>query len=143
MPNAPYAWNWHRFFFFIRFCFLSDLMQLFGFRNPFVQRLLRELVANIQGVVEPNIVSPIARNEVPRLDKMMQPPDSFACSDLLEHTEKHQTAGKRGVRDKVCTRDRNKAVRAKRMCYHHVTNDARAGNLEKENVIFSHSEIKN
>ncbi|XP_042391551.1 uncharacterized protein LOC121982506 isoform X1 [Zingiber officinale] len=124
-----------------RFSSKIDGIQLFGFRNPFVQRLLRELVANIQGVAEPDMVLPTDKNEVPRLDKMMQPPDSFVCSDLLDHTDKHLNAGKRGVRDKVCTRDRNKTVRAKRICYHHVTNDSRAGNLEKENVMFSHSKI--
>lgn len=51
-------------------------MQLFGFKNQFVQRLLRELVADINGVAERNMVSSNVSDRVTRTE-----PDD-CCSNV-------------------------------------------------------------
>ncbi|KAJ8513130.1 hypothetical protein OPV22_003564 [Ensete ventricosum] len=78
-----------------RFSSKIDGVELFGFRNSFVQRLLRELLVNVYGVTEPDFLSPPVGNEALRLDDKMHIQDSLDCSDMLVYSRKHRTARKR------------------------------------------------
>ncbi|XP_027346611.1 uncharacterized protein LOC113858262 [Abrus precatorius] len=60
-----------------------DGLELFGFRNPFIQRLLRELVADINGIAEQRLVSPNICDTVSRPDHDDYFPNVSAYPDLL------------------------------------------------------------
>ncbi|URD96691.1 hypothetical protein MUK42_29338 [Musa troglodytarum] len=117
-------------------------VELFGFRNPFVQRLLRELLANVYGVTEPDYLSPPVANEALRLDDKMHIQDSLDCSDMLVYSRKHRTARKRCTMNKNCSRINSNAVRAKRIRCQYAPSDSGAGNPEQLNEICSHAEIR-
>ncbi|XP_055809882.1 uncharacterized protein LOC129880068 isoform X2 [Solanum dulcamara] len=73
-----------------------DGVEFFGFKNTFVQRLLRELVANISGTPEQNFSSSLSlRNDtyeaVNQTEHMVPKTDP----NMLTHMENPQSAGKR------------------------------------------------
>lgn len=71
-------------------------MQFFGFKNTFVQRLLRELVTNISGMPEQNILSSNSLgNETSGAVKPTETAGSKADPNLLPHMAKPQSAAKR------------------------------------------------
>ncbi|CAL9164676.1 unnamed protein product [Musa hybrid cultivar] len=125
-----------------RFSSKIDGVELFGFRNPFVQRLLRELLANVYGVTEPDYLSPPVGNEALRLDDKMHIQDSLDCSDMLVYSRKCRTARKRCTMNKNCSRINRNAVRAKRIRCQYAPSDSGAGNPEQLNEICSHAEIR-
>ncbi|PHU02223.1 hypothetical protein BC332_27474 [Capsicum chinense] len=72
-----------------------DGVEFFGFKNTFVQRLLRELVANISGPPEQNLLSSISlRNEI---SEAVNQTEHTGKTDpnVLTHMEKPQSAGRR------------------------------------------------
>ncbi|CAN4122038.1 unnamed protein product [Withania somnifera] len=72
-----------------------DGVEFFGFKNTFVQRLLRELVANISGKPEQNLLSSISlRNETSGAIDQAEHAGSKTDPNLI-HMEKPQSAGKR------------------------------------------------
>ncbi|KAF8021381.1 hypothetical protein BT93_G1731 [Corymbia citriodora subsp. variegata] len=68
-----------------RFSCKIDGTEFFGFKDPLVQRLLRELVANVDGIAEPNLPSssfcsgPSLKEQVHRCPKSSSYPDLLAC----------------------------------------------------------------
>lgn len=74
--------------------------QFFGFRNPFVQRLLRELVANVNGTAEQTLLSASFCNRASGAENDTRLPDSCTYPDLLPYLEKLQTTGKRSRKQK-------------------------------------------
>ncbi|XP_060215072.1 uncharacterized protein LOC132641940 isoform X2 [Lycium barbarum] len=72
-----------------------DGVEFFGFKNTFVQRLLRELVANISGTPEQNFLSSISlRNETSEAVNQTDNAGSKTDPNQLTHLET-QSAGKR------------------------------------------------
>ncbi|WOL07758.1 hypothetical protein Cni_G16505 [Canna indica] len=117
-----------------------DGVELFGFQNPFVKRLLREVVSNGCIVAESDVLSSLG-NEAPRLDDKMQTRGSFVCNDSLVYSKKYQTSGKRSTMNITCTKVNSKTTKTKRLRSQYVLNDSALGDPHQENAIFSHSEI--
>lgn len=74
-------------------------MQFFGFKNPFVQRLLRELVANVNGTAERNLCS--LSNLDSKADNDSRCPDTCTYPDLLPYLVRPHTTGKRSRRREI------------------------------------------
>ncbi|MCD7445931.1 hypothetical protein HAX54_024632 [Datura stramonium] len=73
-----------------------DGVEFFGFKNTFVQRLLRELVANISGTAEQNFLLPISlRNKTSEAVNQTEHTGSKTDPNLLTHREKPESSGKR------------------------------------------------
>lgn len=65
------------------FSLFFHCIQLFGFKNQFIQRLLRELVSDINGIVERSLVSSNFCNEVSKTQHDDCHPNVGTNSDLL------------------------------------------------------------
>ncbi|XP_069153942.1 uncharacterized protein [Solanum lycopersicum] len=79
-----------------------DGVEFFGFKNTFVQRLLRELVANTRGTPEQNFLSSISlRNETSEAVNQTELTVSKTDPSLLTHTEKPQSTGKRNMKGRT------------------------------------------
>ncbi|KAJ4961074.1 hypothetical protein NE237_020984 [Protea cynaroides] len=97
--NGPRVKMWHG----KRSSCKIDAVELFGFKNPFVQRLLREIVANINGVAEQSFLSSSFFNGASALEHETRFPDSRSCPDLLSCLEKPHITGKRSRKHKMTT----------------------------------------
>lgn len=111
-------------------------MQLFGFRNPFVQRLLRELVANVNGAAERNLLFPNSNSRASKLDHEIQIQDAHTYPDLLLYLKKQQSTRKRSTKSKNSTKSLQKEARAKRICC-----DAGGGTSNQLRGFCSHATI--
>ncbi|PQP91673.1 uncharacterized protein Pyn_09746 [Prunus yedoensis var. nudiflora] len=78
-----------------RFSCKIDGVEFFGFKNPFVQRLLRELAANVNGTAERSLVPSSFCNGASRTDVDNRSPD--ACPYLA----KPRITGKRSRRREI------------------------------------------
>lgn len=74
-------------------------MQFFGFKNPLVQRLLRELVANVNGTAERNLSS--SCNLDSKVDNDSCNPYTCTFPDLQPYLERPQFTGKRSRRREI------------------------------------------
>ncbi|KAI4357999.1 hypothetical protein L6164_001908 [Bauhinia variegata] len=72
-----------------------DGLELFGFKNPLIQRLLRELVADINGTAEQSLVSSNLCDGISRIGHDDCRPNSGTSPDLLLFPGKPQVTGKR------------------------------------------------
>lgn len=79
---------------------LNVITQFFGFRNPFVQRLLRELVVNVNGSSEQSLPSASFCIRPSAVENITRPSVSFAYPDLQPDMEKPQTTRKRSRKQK-------------------------------------------
>ncbi|KAJ9174145.1 hypothetical protein P3X46_017205 [Hevea brasiliensis] len=84
-----------------RFSCKIDGIEFFGFRNPFVQRLLRELVANVNGIAERSLLSSSFCNGASSMDDNNQYQDALTCSDVLPHLARPQVIGKRNKKREI------------------------------------------
>ncbi|XP_031492470.1 uncharacterized protein LOC116259021 isoform X2 [Nymphaea colorata] len=75
-----------------RFSCKIDGIQLFGFTNPFVQRLLRELVADEHRLTESSLILPSCKDSL-TLEK--QNSNLHRLPDLLVELQKQETSGKK------------------------------------------------
>ncbi|KAJ6899727.1 hypothetical protein NC652_026008 [Populus alba x Populus x berolinensis] len=73
----------------------SHLIQVFGFKNPFVQRLIRELVAIINEIAEQNPLSPSFHDGASRTEQNNRSPDASTHPDLLPYLPRSRVKGKR------------------------------------------------
>ncbi|KAG9439164.1 hypothetical protein H6P81_019329 [Aristolochia fimbriata] len=73
-----------------------DGVELFGFRNPLVQRLLRELVASLNGTAERSLFSPHSCDENSREKHVTQIPDFCKFPGLVPYLEEQQSTGGSG-----------------------------------------------
>ncbi|KAL6983308.1 hypothetical protein U1Q18_016697 [Sarracenia purpurea var. burkii] len=76
-------------------------MQFFGFKNPFVQRLLRELVANVGGIAERSLLSSTSLNGDLETEHHSQCKESGNNPDLLSCFARPQIKGKRNRKEKT------------------------------------------
>ncbi|KAK4842534.1 hypothetical protein QYF36_023324 [Acer negundo] len=72
-----------------------DGVEFFGFKNSFIQRLLREQVANVNGTAEKSSLSSSFCNEASSTKHDNQHPDTCTYSDLQAHWEKPKITKKR------------------------------------------------
>lgn len=76
-------------------------MQLFGFRNPFVQRLLRELAVDVNRAPERCSLSPKLYDSGLQSDHKVDIRCSNANSDSIVCLSKQRSIGKRGMKDRI------------------------------------------
>lgn len=92
-------------------------MQLFGFKNPFIQRLLRELVADINGIAERSLVSSNICDGLSRTEHGDCSPNLGTHPDLLLCLGRPRVTGKRSkyeIKDKKLHRGvRSRATNVK------------------------------
>ncbi|OVA10994.1 FY-rich [Macleaya cordata] len=86
-----------------RFSCRIDGVELFGFRNPLVQRLLRELVTNVNGTAELSALSSSFYKGNSRLELEAQPRDSCTYPDLSPYLVKPQRTRKRSRKHNLTT----------------------------------------
>ncbi|GAB4829032.1 hypothetical protein Ancab_018691 [Ancistrocladus abbreviatus] len=72
-----------------------DGMEFFGFRNVLVQRLLREMVSNVNGASDGSSVYTNSSHEASANNRDKLFPESSHYPDLIPYLEKCQTTGKR------------------------------------------------
>ncbi|KAK7346135.1 hypothetical protein VNO80_20650 [Phaseolus coccineus] len=72
-----------------------DGLEFFGFKNQSIQRLLRELVTNVNEIAERSLVSPNIREGVARTNNDNCCPNLGAYPDLLHYLGKQHVTGKR------------------------------------------------
>ncbi|XP_058183113.1 uncharacterized protein LOC131301036 isoform X1 [Rhododendron vialii] len=78
-------------------------IEFFGFKNPFVQRLLRELVANVDGTAEQSFLPSSCSNGDLGTKHHSQSTESCTSPDDQLHSAKPQIKGKRSRRGKPTT----------------------------------------
>ncbi|MBA0563339.1 hypothetical protein Golob_008321 [Gossypium lobatum] len=110
-------------------------MQFFGFKNPFVQRLLRELVANVNGTAERSLLYSSFCNGASRMDNDNGSSTICTASDLLPYLARPQIRKKRSTRcekmqSKLVDRPGLKRPRSKDLTY-----DAEGSNLVPGNQV--------
>ncbi|KAA3460845.1 DNA binding protein [Gossypium australe] len=118
-----------------RFSCKIDGVEFFGFKNPFVQRLLRELVANVNGTAERSLLSSSFCNGASRMDNDNGSSTVCTASDLLPYLARPQIRKKRSTRcekmqSKLVDRPGLKRPRSKDLTY-----DAEDSNLVPGNQV--------
>ncbi|KAJ8774514.1 hypothetical protein K2173_016960 [Erythroxylum novogranatense] len=78
-----------------------DGVEFFGLKNPLVQRLLREMMANVNGSAEQSLASSSFLNEACRTYPIDKYPDERALPDLLSCFSTPRITGKRNKRCKI------------------------------------------
>ncbi|KAJ6768432.1 TRANSFORMING GROWTH FACTOR BETA REGULATED protein 1, partial [Salix koriyanagi] len=84
-----------------RFSCTIDGIEFFGFKNPFVQRLLRELVTNINGIAEHSPLSPSFSNGSSRTELNNRCTDACTSPNLPPYLARSQVKGKRSKRQEI------------------------------------------
>ncbi|XP_012438482.1 uncharacterized protein LOC105764453 isoform X1 [Gossypium raimondii] len=129
--GCPHLKIWHG----KRFSCKIDGVEFFGFKNPFVQRLLRELVANVNGTAERSLLYSSFCNGASRMDNDNGSSTICTASDLLPYLARPQIRKKRSTRcekmqSKLVDRPRLKRPRSKDLTY-----DAEGSNLVPGNQV--------
>lgn len=114
-----------------RFLCNIDGVEFFGFKNSFVQRLLREMVANVSVTVEQNLLSSQFCKEGPKADHISSRSDAHKQHDLLP-LDRSQITGKRSRKRETNTKSSSNA-NLKRSRSHELANVAEASNVIEEN----------
>ncbi|MFQ6637472.1 hypothetical protein Gotur_012626 [Gossypium turneri] len=128
---CPHLKIWHG----KRFSCKIDGVEFFGFKNPFVQRLLRELVANVNGTAERSLLYSSFCNGASRMDNDNGSSTICTASDLLPYLARPQIRKKRSTRcekmqSKLVDRPGLKRPRSKDLTY-----DAEGSNLVPGNQV--------
>ncbi|KAL3511024.1 hypothetical protein ACH5RR_030425 [Cinchona calisaya] len=84
-----------------RFSCTIDGIEFFGFKNAFVQRLLRELVANVGGTAEQNLLLSGFCNEASETRVPIQLTEFSLDNDMLPDLAKPRVTGKRSRKEKI------------------------------------------
>ncbi|XP_058070516.1 uncharacterized protein LOC131219413 isoform X2 [Magnolia sinica] len=127
--NGPRVKTWHA----KRFSCKIDGVELFGFRNPHVQRLLRELAANVNGTAERSSIHPNFCNGASSLEQEIRSPESCTYPDLLPYLGKRQSTGKRSRKQKKIAKSSISGANLKRFRSQELLNDAMVGIARKVN----------
>ncbi|XP_072988523.1 uncharacterized protein [Typha latifolia] len=77
-----------------------DGVELFGFKNPLVQRLLRELMADVKEAAERNLLS-LNITDSSQLNNKVETQSSNACFDLPACLGKQQSTRKRSMKHQM------------------------------------------
>ncbi|XP_022776714.1 uncharacterized protein LOC111318239 isoform X2 [Durio zibethinus] len=127
--GCPHLKIWHG----KRFSCKIDGVEIFGFKNPFVQRLLRELVANVNEAAERSLLSSSFCNGAPKMEHDNRSSTICTAPDLLPYLARPQIRKKRSTR---CEKMQNKSVNGpglKRPRSKDVIYDAKGSNLVQGN----------
>ncbi|XP_038997347.1 uncharacterized protein LOC120122221 [Hibiscus syriacus] len=81
-----------------RFSCKIDSVEFFGFKNPFVQRLLRELVANVNGTAERSLLSSSSCNDASKMENDNGSSTICTAPELLPYLARPQIRKKRSTR---------------------------------------------
>ncbi|KAI3970741.1 hypothetical protein MKX01_024388 [Papaver californicum] len=113
-------------------------VELFGFRNPLVQRLLRELITNVSGKAQPSILSSNFSNGDGGVDPETRSPDSILYPDLSPSLGKPHNMRKRTRTHKLKTLNSASGASLKRLqtqvsCYNTEISTSSAGNGSSHN----------
>ncbi|KAI3953689.1 hypothetical protein MKW98_017513 [Papaver atlanticum] len=90
-------------------------VELFGFRNPLVQRLLRELITNVSGKAQQSILSSNFSNGDGGVEPETRSPDSILYPDLSPSLGKPQNMRKRTRKHKLKTLNSASGTSLKRL----------------------------
>ncbi|KAL0003640.1 hypothetical protein SO802_011201 [Lithocarpus litseifolius] len=116
-----------------RFSSKIDGVEFFGFKNQLVQRLLRELVANVNGTAERSLLSSNFCNGASRTDHDIRHPDACTVPDLLPFLAKPQNKGKRSRKREIISAKAVNGARLKRSRPQDLVYDADTSRLTQEN----------
>ncbi|KAG6764005.1 hypothetical protein POTOM_031457 [Populus tomentosa] len=94
---CPHTKIWHG----KRFSCMIDGIEFFGFKNPFVQRLLRELVTNINGIAEQSPLPPSFSNGSSGTELNNRCTDACTHPNLPPYLARSQVKGKRRKSQKI------------------------------------------
>lgn len=89
-------------------------VQFFGFKNPFVQRLLREMMANVSGTAEQNLLSSTFCKGAPKVDHNSYRPAQCKDQDLLPYLASSHVTGKRSRRREITSTKSSSKANLKR-----------------------------
>ncbi|KAE8724597.1 Histone-lysine N-methyltransferase ATX1, putative isoform 2 [Hibiscus syriacus] len=125
-----------------RFSCKIDGVEFFGLKNPFVQRLLRELVANVNGTAERSLLSSSSSNGASRTENENGSSTIFTAPDLLPYMTRPQIRKKRSTRceimqSKLADRPGLKRPRSKDLSYGTKGSNLVKGNQVKDELGFS------
>ncbi|KAH6797846.1 hypothetical protein C2S52_022400 [Perilla frutescens var. hirtella] len=98
-----------------RFSCKIDAVEFFGFKNTFVQRLLRELAANVGGPAEQSLLTSNFSDGAPETDCQLQGKPSDPDPDLLTYSFKSHAKGKRSRNDQGVSHRRLNGARFKQL----------------------------
>ncbi|XP_077217044.1 DNA binding protein isoform X2 [Tasmannia lanceolata] len=129
--SGPRVKMWHG----KRFSCKIDGIELFGFRNPLVHRLLRDLVANVNGIAEKSLMSPNICSGASRLEHEPPSPDLRTYPDLLPYLGKQQSTGKRSRKHKNKTINAISGASTKRLRAQDLLSDANLAIAKKTNRV--------
>ncbi|KAF5205177.1 Dna binding protein [Thalictrum thalictroides] len=116
-----------------RFTCKIDGVEFFGFRNALVQRLLRDLVSNVDGTAERNLSSTGFCNEAHRVEPDTQSSDSCKRLDLLPNLINSQNIRKRSRKAKIATIDTATGPELSRLQEQDVSDSLQYSITEKDN----------
>ncbi|KAF3431610.1 hypothetical protein FNV43_RR26341 [Rhamnella rubrinervis] len=122
-----------------RFTCKIDGVEFFGFNNPLVQRLLRELVANVNGTAERNLSSSCNLDSKAVIDS--RSPDVCTYPDLVANLARPQITGKRSKRHEIINAKCATGANLKRPRSRDITYVAKASN-STENLTKSNDSCK-
>ncbi|GMY25815.1 hypothetical protein FCV25MIE_21057 [Fagus crenata] len=111
----------------------TDGVEFFGFKNLLVQRLLRELVANVNGTAERSFFSSSFRNEASRTEHDSPRPEACTFPNLLPYLARPQNTGKRSRKREVISTKSVNGARLKRTRPQDLVHNADASRLIQEN----------
>ncbi|KAK8657536.1 hypothetical protein V6N13_035767 [Hibiscus sabdariffa] len=129
--GCPHLKIWHG----KRFLCKIDGVEFFGFKNPFVQRLLRELVATVNGTAERSLLPSSFCNGASRIENENGSSTLCTAPDLLPYLARPQIRKKRNtsceiMQSKLAERPCLKRPRSEELGY-----GARRSNLVKGNKV--------
>ncbi|KAF9591574.1 hypothetical protein IFM89_004628 [Coptis chinensis] len=116
-----------------RFSCKIDGVEIFGFRNALVQRLLWDLVSNVNGTAEKNLSSTSLCNEACIIEPDEQFPESCTRPDLLPFLIKPQSTRKRSRKHNTATTHTASGPERKKHQAHNVSDNAEFSITRKEN----------
>ncbi|PON97232.1 Guanine nucleotide-binding protein, beta subunit [Trema orientale] len=116
-----------------RFSCNIDGVEFFGFKNPFVQRLLREMVANVSGTAEQNLLCSSFCKEAPKVHHISDCSDACKDQDLMPYLASSHITRKRSKRCEITSTKSSSKVNLKRSRCQDLTKVAEALDQVDEN----------
>ncbi|KAK6242610.1 hypothetical protein SCA6_007999 [Theobroma cacao] len=125
--GCPHLKIWHG----KRFSCRIDGVEFFGFKNPLIQRLLRELVANVNGTAERSLLSSRFCNGASIMEHDNRSSSICTPPDLLPYLARSQIRKKRSTRCEIMQNKNEPGLKRPRS--KDLTCDAEASNLVQGN----------
>lgn len=109
--GCPRSKMWHG----KRYSCKIDGVELFGFKNSYVQRLLRELAANLNGMAERSLLSSSFCNGASSTENTTGCTKACTYPDLLAYLATPQIKGKRSVKPKTTRKKSDRVTGVKKL----------------------------